>query len=600
MRKLTRSVAVSGEKAALWVLAVLVWLAACGSDRNGAQSADGQAKADGKAWLEDAAAASGLDFVHFNGMSGAFYFCEIIGSGGALFDYDRDGDLDVYLVQGAMIGQGKTPGDALFPPPSNRPLRDRLFRNDLEVAADGSRRLRFVDVTEESGIDAREYGLGAAVGDIDNDGWPDLYVTNLGRNRLFRNRGDGSFEDVSAAAGVDLPEMSVSASFFDYDRDGWLDLFVGNYVDFEPARNLQCFMGGVLDYCHPTVYGAVPDRLFRNRGDGSFEDVSAAAGLDQVYGRALGVVAADFNADGLQDVYVANDKTANQFWVNRGGGFFEEMALFAGNALNESGMAEASMGVDAGDVDGDGDEDLFMSHYRNETNTFYLNDGAGIFVDQTVLSGLGPASLPHTGFGAAWFDVDNDGWLDVFVANGAVARTEDMAVDASDPYPYHEPNQLFRNRGDGVFDDVSEVAGPAINRSEVSRAAMFGDIDNDGDVDVLVANNSGPARLYLNQIGADRPWLGLELWRPDQKREGLGARVALFRTDGAVLWRRSRTDGSYAGANDPRVHFGLGDGGVEKIRVIWTDGLVEEWRDLAINRWHRLARGSGAKIGDGS
>jgi len=581
-------------------LATALWTIACHrGDAPPAAEAPAEPAAAEPAWFDEVAAESGLDFTHFNGMSGEFYFCEIIGSGGALFDYDRDGDLDVYLVQGAMIGEGKAPADALFPPPADAMLRDRLFRNDLETGADGAARPRFVDVTAESGIDARDYGLGAAVGDIDNDGWPDLYVTNLGPNRLYRNRGDGTFEEVGAAAGVALPEMGVSASFYDYDRDGWLDLFVGNYVDYAVARNERCYMGGAVDYCHPTVFPAVPDRLLRNRGDGTFEDVSAQVGLDKAYGRALGVAVADLNGDGRLDVYVANDKTANQFWVDNGDGTYAERAMYAGNALNEMGMAEASMGVDAGDVDGDGDEDLFVTHYRNETNTYYQNDGSGTFVDHTVLSGLGPASLPYTGFGTGWLDIDNDGWLDVIAANGAVSRTPEMSA-AADPFPYAEPNQLFRNTGDGRFLDVSARGGPVFQRAEVSRAAMLGDIDNDGDMDALITNNSGPARLFLNRVGTANNWLGVSLWLPERKREPVGARVALVREDGSTRWRRARADASYACANDPRVIFGLGqDQRYQAIRVVWPDGLVEEWRELPINAWHRLERGAGTPLAEG-
>jgi hypothetical protein len=563
----------------------------------------------------DGAKDSGLDFVHFNGMSGEFYLVENLGGGGALFDFDNDGDLDVYLVQGRMLGKGKTLSDALVPPPPDQSLSDRLYRNDL-VNTRGNRQLGFSDVTQASDIRATEYGMGVAAGDYNNDGWTDLYLTNFGNNQLWRNDGDGSFSEVSEKAGVREPRLSVSAAFLDFDRDGWLDLYVGNYVDFTTAGNKRCEApSSAHDYCSPQIYPALPDRLFRNRGDGSFKDVTAAAGIDRAFGPALGVVAADFNGDGWVDVYVANDGAANQMWINQKNGTFRDEGLMSGTAVNMEGAAEASMGVDAADFDGDGDEDLFMTHLIRETNTIYVNDGQGWFEDRTVATGLAAPSKAFTAFGTAWFDYDRDGWLDLFVANGAVNIILSL-VRASDPYPLHQTNQLFANLGpsksnegkskggkfkegkfqESKFEEITERAGEVFALSEVSRGAAFGDIDNDGDADVLVVNNNGPARLLMNNVDNPNHWLGLTLL-DSANRHALGARVAVTRADDAVLWRRVRADGSYASANDPRVLVGLGPNTrVPKVRVYWPSGRVEAWTNPPIDRYTTLHEGQGEEI----
>ncbi len=563
----------------------------------------------------DRAAELGLDFVHFNGMSGEYYMVEVLGAGGALLDYDNDGDLDVYLVQGAMLGPGKTLGDALFPPRHPPPLTDRLYRNDLEVAPDGTRVLRFTDVTAEAGLAALGYGMGVATGDYDNDGWTDLYLTHFGPNQLWRNRGDGTFEEVTAETGTGDDRWSVPAAFVDYDRDGWLDLFVGNYVAFDYARLPICRdLTGAQDYCGPAVFTPEPDRLFRNRGRGAdgrvtFEDATAAAGLTAGFGPALGVVAADFDGDRWPDLYVANDAKPNNLWRNRGAGAdrrvtFTDEALLAGCAVNAAGRAEGSMGVDAGDFDGDGDLDLFMTHLVKETNTLYLNDGRGNFDDRTADSGLGPPSLAYTAFGTAWFDYDNDGWLDLLAVNGAVTRIEGL-VRQRDPYPLHQPNQLFHNLGSEGgrvrFAEVTAEAGEVFRLSEVSRGAAFGDLDNDGDLDVLVTNNNGPARLLLNQVGAQRPWLGVRLLVGDPPRDAPGASAALLSSGRPPLWRRVRQDGSYASANDPRILFGLGDGrSVAGVRVVWPDGSEEDFDQVAPGRYTALRQGTGRPAGGGT
>ncbi len=544
-------------------------------------------------WFTDRAEETGLDFLHFNGMSGEYYLAEILGGGVALFDYDNDGDLDVYLVQGHMLGKGKTSKDAVVAPPPGQRLHDRLYRNDLVIRADGRRILRFSDVTQAAGIEATGYGMGVAVGDYDNDGWTDLYVTNWGRDQLWHNNGDGSFSNATARAGLGAPGWAVGAAFFDYDRDGDLDLYVGHYVKFSVEKNVRCYAPtSARDYCAPQRYDYLPDRLYRNRGDGTFEDVSEKAGIASEFGPALGVIAADFNGDGWGDIYVANDGEANQLWINQRNGTFKNEALLAGVAVNMEGAAEGSMGVDAGDFDGDGDEDLFMTHLQNETNTLYLNNGQGWFEDRTLSTGLGPPSKAFTSFGTAWFDYDNDGWLDLFIANGDV-RVVPILVRAGDKYPLHQTNQLFRNLKNGRFKEVTRQAGKVFELSEVSRGAAFGDVDNDGDTDILVGNNNGPARLLINNVGNHHHWLGLRLLGK-AGHEALGAKVAVYRKGAKPLWRRVRTDGSYGSANDSRILVGLGKATrVESVRVDWPSGRMELWPSLPIDRYNSLEEGHG-------
>jgi len=542
--------------------------------------------------FQDRAAEVGLVFQHRNGAQGRYLLPEIMGSGVALFDADGDGDLDAYLVQGGDLEPGAGAAGS--------PARDRLFRNELVETGE----LRFVDVTETSGIESTGYGMGVAAGDFDGDGRVDLYVTNLGPNQLWRNLGDGRFEDVTAATGADDPRWSVPATFFDYDGDGMLDLFVANYVDFNLGSHTLCTFGsGEPDYCSPKTYRAEPDRLFRNLGDGRFARTTERAGLATEFGNGLGAVPADLDLDGRLDLYVANDGTPNQMWMNRGGGRFENRALFGGSAVNRRGEAEAGMGIGAGDMDGDGDEDLYVTHITGETSTLYLNDGDGLFTDAGMPAGLDTPSLPMTGFGTGWVDLDNDGDLDLLAVNGAVrrldrARSGDAAAARAAAGTDHErrfgqPNQLFRNLGDGRFEEASPLGGPAFTAYEVTRGAAFGDVDNDGDTDVLITNNDGPARLLMNLVGQDGGWIGFRLLTADGKRDALGSVVHLTLNDGRVLMRRVRTAMSYASSSDPRVLLGLGDAGVEDVRVSWLGGNEESFGPLAPRTYHELRQGKG-------
>ncbi len=534
----------------------------------------------------------GLDFVHFNGRSGERYIVEVMGAGAALFDFDGDGDLDLFLMQGALLGPGKSLADALAPPaPGMTPLRDRLYRNDLTLSAIGRLEPRFVDVTASSRLDSSGYGMGAATGDYDADGHVDLYVTRFGANQLWRNRGDGTFEDATARSGAGDSRFSASATFFDYDQDGRLDLFIANYVDFTFDNHRLCRgASGAVDYCGPMSFHPVPDRLLRNRGDGTFEDTTLASGIAAADGPALGAVATDFDQDGRLDLFVANDAAPNQLWINQGGGRFEDEAALAGCAVSGSGAVEASMGVAAGDFDADGDEDLFVTHLTGETHALFVNQGDGTFADARRGALLGAPSFPYTGFGTGWLDYDNDGWLDLLVTNGAVRDIPALA-DRGDPFPLHQVKQLFRSRGNGTFEDTTARGGEVFALSEVGRGAAFGDLDNDGDTDVILTNNGGPVRLLENQLGNRLPWLGVSL-ATAAGGDALQARVTVSRRKGPALHHRVHTDGSYLSARDPRLLVGLGagnDGSTLNIEIRWPDGRKERWRGIAAGAFaHRV------------
>jgi hypothetical protein len=553
----------------------------------------GPARADAPQIFDEVAEATGLKFRHYNGATGKLFLPEVMGSGAALFDYDNDGDLDAFLVQGSVLEPGDDPARTLFPWREAAAPRGKLFRNDLAAGRDGRPALKFTDVTAQSGIAADRYGMGVIAGDVNNDGWTDLYLCNLGQNQLYLNNGDGTFKDATAKAGADDRRWSTSAAFVDYDRDGWLDLMVANYAEFAPATSPACYAETtVRDYCGPRSFRAPGNRLLRNKGDGTFEDVTERAGVAREFGHALGVVTADFDADGWADIYVANDGDPNQLWVNQKNGTFKNEALLAGAAVNRDGQAEAGMGVDAGDFNGDGAEDIFITHLMEETNTLYVNLGGGAFEDRTRELGLGLPGSRLTGFGTLFFDYDNDGRLDLLVVNGAVRILRELARKG-DPYPLGQPNQIFHNEGGQKFLEVSGQGGAAFRLTEVSRGAAFGDVDNDGDTDVLVTNNNGPARLFVNRTGNRNHWLGLRLVGRKANRDMLGARVEVVVAPKQVLLRRARTDGSYLSSQDPRVLVGLGAAGrVQAVRVRWPDGVTEEWKDLPADRYLTLKEGT--------
>jgi len=538
--------------------------------------------------FRDVASEVGLNFHHFIGATGEFFMPEIFGAGVALFDYDNDGDLDVYLIQGTTLEENK---QSIFPPPPAWKPANRLFRNLLTETG----KLQFVDVTEHAGVGHIGYGMGVAVGDYDNDGYQDLYVTNFGHNVLYHNNGDGTFTDVTREAGVDDPRWSSSAAWVDYDGDGFLDLFVCNYVDFTVKGNKRCYAPtGDLDYCTPIAYKAAPSRLFKNLGNGKFLDVTESAGIGAAYGPALGVICLDFNGDGRTDIYVANDSAANQLWLNQGDGTFRDGALEAGLAYSMAGLPKAGMGVSVDDVENNGGLIVLVTQLSREGATLFRSDGKGFFDDVSTEYGLGEATFNFTGFGAQFFDYDNDGWLDLFIANGAVTLVESQR---GTPYPYAQTKQLFHNEGKNRrLQEVTSLAGPAFQISEVSRAAAFGDLDNDGAIDIVVVNNNGPVRLLRNQVGSRQHWLQVRLDGGKTNRFGIGARLAVLRQGRDPIWRRVHTDSSYLSANDVRVHFGLGDrADLEGVLVEWPDGEKEVWDNVQPDKDVTLRQGSGKK-----
>lgn len=543
--------------------------------------------------FDEVAEKVGLKFRHYNGMTGKFFLPEIMGAGAAVFDYDNDGDLDVYLVQGNVLEPADKPDSTKFPWRDGVSPRGRLFRNELQLDKNGARTIHFSDVTEKSGIVATGYGMGVAVGDINNDGWSDLYLTNLGSNQMYLNKGDGTFVDVTRSSNTDDPRWSTSAAFVDYDRDGWLDLLVVNYAEFSPANSPNCYATTTArDYCTPRVFRAPGNRLFHNLGNGKFADVTTASGVDKEFGHGLGVISADFDNDGWPDIYVANDGDPNQLWMNQKDGTFKNEALLAGAAVNRDGKAEAGMGVDAADFDANGTDDIFITHLMDETNTLFMNLGDAVFEDRTRESGLGMPGRRFTGFGTLFFDYDNDNWLDLLVVNGAVQLLPDL-IRKGDPFPLGQPNQLFRNTGKAGFFEVIDQAGPTFQLLEVGRGAAFGDIDNDGDTDVVITNNNGPVRLLMNKVGNRNHWLGLRLVSKDGGRDLPGTKVEIVSSNKPVLHRRARTDGSYLSANDPRVLVGLGSvTRIETVRVRWPDGSSAEWKNPPLNKYHTWKQGT--------
>ncbi len=540
--------------------------------------------------FRDVTTSVGIDFVHVNGATGGFFLPEIMGAGCALFDFDGDGDLDVYALQGAPLTATRAAPDGVRTPGSGDPGQapvNRLFRSELA----NSSVLKFVDVTTTSGVGDQGFALGCAVGDYDNDGFADLYVTNFGANVLFHNQGDGTFRDVTESAGVGDPGFAASAAFFDYDRDGWLDIYVVNYVEYSLAANRDCTrFGGVPDYCGPMSYEPASDRVFRNRGDGTFDDVTIRLGVHSSLGCGLGVVCADWDNDGWIDVFVANDATPNHLWLNREGRAFEEAGLLAGVAVNRDGKSEAGMGIATADFDRDGDFDVFLTHEVEETNTYYVQRDEAFFDDATAVVGLAAPSRPYSGFGTYAIDYDLDGWLDLFVANGAVRRQTNQVSNAN---PYVQPNQLYRNLKGRFVEQRPIVAASA---ALASRGAAFGDLDHDGDVDIVVANNAGPLQVLVNDAAADRAWVRLRLQGTRAAKDAYGARVEV-QAGGVSLKQIVGTDGSYCSASDVRRVFGL-DSIADPVvaTVTWLGGGVERWKNIPLRSETLLRQGEGEAV----
>ncbi len=529
--------------------------------------------------FRDVTVEAGIGFVHENAASPDKFLIETMGGGAAWLDFDGDGWLDLYLTNSA-------PTEAFRP---RGPLGGILYRN----LGDG----RFEDVSELAGVSAHGlFAMGVAVGDYDNDGDPDLAVTGHGRSVLFRNEGHSTFADVTGEAGVgNVGAWGTSAAWFDFDRDGLLDLVVANYLDWTAENNLRCGdpRPGYRAYCHPNKYRGQRPTLYRNLGDGRFLDVSSSSSLGAKAGNGLGVICFDFDLDGWTDVFIANDSMENFLFRNLGDGTFEEMAFLAGVALGENGQAEAGMGVAAGDYDNDGWPDLYVTHLDYEFDRLYRNEGGGEFSDATFRAGIGYKTFDVSGFGTRFADLDNDGWQDLFVANGHVLDNVDLFHEGTQ---YAEPKLLFRNRG-GKFEEEAAAHGAALAGPRVSRAAAFADYDNDGDVDVIVANNGQPPQLLRNDGGNRRSWLQVRLVGGGSNRDGVGAVVTVASAGRTQVMQRTG-GGSYQSAHDPRLHFGLGDASVaERVEVRWPSGTVDRLSAVPVDSVLTVTEGASGPSG---
>jgi len=535
------------------------------------------------AWFEDVTERAGLDFTHDAGpVDGTYFLPQIVGSGAALFDYDQDGRLDILLVQNGGPKSGST---------------NRLYHQ----GRDG----RFTDVSKGSGLDVAGYGMGVAIGDVNNDGWPDVLITQYRGVRLFlNNHGNGTFTEVTKAAGLDSPLWATSAAFVDYNRDGLLDLVVVNYLDYDPASGCADG-GGRRGYCPPrTFYGTVT-KLYRNLGRAAgartdtvrFEDVTLASGLGRQPGPGLGVACADFDGDGWPDIFVANDDQPNHLWINQHDGTFREEARERGVACNALGKAQGNMGVAIGDVDGDGRFDVFVTHLTEETHTLWLQKPRGLFQDRTAAARLASPRWRGTGFGTVLADFDHDGALDLAIVNGRVSRGQPAESGALSAFwkDYSERNQLFANDGTGRFRDISAENAPFCGSARVSRGLACGDVDGDGAVDLLVTTVAGRARLYHNVAPKRGHWLLVRAIDPALKRDAYGATITVEAGGRRrVSWVNPGT--SYLCSNDPRAHFGLGRAArVDSIRVQWPDGNDETFPGRAADQLVVLRKGEGRR-----
>lgn len=525
---------------------------------------------------------TGITWKHVNGRSSQYYLPETTGAGCAFIDFDNDGWMDIYLVNSGRCD--------FFDP--NPPLRNALYRNNR----DGT----FTDVTLRAGVCGGGYGMGAAVGDYDNDGFPDLYVTQYGRSILYHNNGDGTFTDVTEKAGVAAPGWGSSAVWFDYNNDGRLDLFVCRFVDFNKDKNKFCGNSatGERYYCVPHVYDPTPSYLFRNNGDGTFTDVSRESGIAEYLGKAWGVVACDINNDGNMDLFVANDTVPNFLLVNNGSGRFEDMGVSAGVAYSADGNSRSGMGVDAADYDADGYTDLFVSNVDHEMYSLYHNNHDGTFADVAIPNGIGRTTQLMSGWGLKFFDFDNDGNLDLFLANG---HPDDKVETRGGDVKYSEPMLLFRNTGAGfrrTFENVSAQGGSAFNLRFAARGMAIGDFDNDGAVDVLCAVNNDAPLLLRNVAAKENHWLGVQLVGKKANRDGVGAQVT-WQAGNLQRHRFKVGGGSYLASHDPRMVLGL----AEHTKVDWFEvkwprpsTTVERFTDLSIDRYVVIEEGQGIKI----
>ena len=556
------------------VMALVLWAGAYAGA--GARQANGSAPDPAGPVFRDVTSAAGIRFRHNNGAFGKKYLPETLGSGCAFLDYDGDGWQDILLINSKNF-PGR-PGAPTYPP-----THPALYRNN----GNGT----FSDATKQAGLAVELYGFGVAAADFDNDGRTDIYITALGPNRLFKNAG-GRFVDVTARAGVGDPGFSTSAMWFDYDRDGRLDLFVANYVEWSEDRDLFCTLDGkTKSYCTPESYKGQSSSLYRNKGDGTFENVTSAAGLHDPTSKALGVALLDYDSDGQPDLFVANDTQPNRLYRNRGNGTFVDVGMTAGVAFNEAGVARAGMGVDAADYDGSGRPSLVIGNFSNEMMALYSNEGNGLFIDEAPTSTIGKVSLLTLTFACFFFDYDLDGLLDIFAVNGHVA---DDISRVQPKVTYAQSPNLFRNRGAKKFDVVTSALGPDLQKPIVGRGAAYGDYDNDGDADLLITSNNGPARLFRNDGGNRNQALRVQARGIASNRDAIGSRVEITLDDGRKPWKVVKTGSSYCSQSELPLTFGLGRSGkVTAIQITWPNGRSETAREIGSNRSVTFEEGKG-------
>ncbi len=547
------------------------WLLAAATIVLGVLALHAFAPAPSSIRFRDIAQSAGVHFVTENCPTPEKHQPETMPAGVALFDYDGDGLLDIYLVNGAEMPSLVKTGPKYF---------NRLFHNN----GNGT----FTDVTERAGVAGKGYGMGVAVGDYDNDGHPDLFLANVDGNQLFHNNGDGTFTDVTAKAGLggaslgDRKMWAISAGWFDYNNDGLLDLFVSNYCQWDPKHEPACMGLNGRGYCHPKAFGPLPNTLYRNNGDGTFTDVSEQTGIAAVQGKGMGVAFADYDGDGFADVFVANDNAPNRLFHNLGGKKFEEVGFQAGVAYNEDGNALAGMGAEFRDIDNDGLPDLWHTAIENETFPLFLNNGAGQFVNASQKSRLAQITRKMSGWSNGVADLDNDGWKDLFVARGNVM---DNIEEISRHFTYVEPNSVFRNLGNGQFEDVSATAGADFVRPAPNRGLAYGDLDNDGRIDLVVTALGQPVRVFRNISENRNHWILLKLTGTSSNRMAIGARVRVTTGDGRKQYNDVTTSTGYAASSDPRVHFGLGTfNAVQEIAIRWPSGIRQVLQNVTADR----------------
>jgi hypothetical protein len=533
--------------------------------------------------LIDVAEASGVSLLNISSGPQKDYLLDIAGNGAAFFDYDNDGDMDLLLTNGSTFDSYQQGGDPMT----------ALYQNDGEG--------NFSVVTSQSNLTAKGWAMGVCAADYDNDGHQDIYVTAYGPNRLFRNLGDGTFADVTEPAGVGEPRWGTNCAFGDYDRDGNVDLYVANYVIMDrkttPTRGVTSFRGVTSDcrymgmdvLCGPRPLPGESDVLYHNNGDGTFADVTRAAGIQDPGYYGLGVIFFDFDKDGWPDIYVANDSTPNFLFRNNHDGTFSEIAIPAGVAFSEDGHGQAGMGVDVGDYDNDGHFDIFVTNFSHDTSTLYQNNGDGVFNVVTSRAGLAHTTFPYLGWGTGFVDLDNDGYLDLFVANGHIYPE----VDRFPLETFHQQNQLFHNLGNGRFHEVSGEVGTALLSKKSSRGVAFGDYDNDGDLDLVVINLDDRPTLLRNEGGNKDHWLTLQLVGTDSNKDAIGTYVTVD-VGGITQTGEVRSGGSYLSHNDMRVHFGLGkETTVQEMRIRWPSGRVDTFENVPGDRFLRIVEGEG-------